>query len=221
MALNKNPKVDLKLKYQRVFEVCVILSLAVLIVAFKYFPTFEQKEIKVEAPQELVDVEDVEATKQEAAPPPPPKPPIPIEAPSDDVLEDIEIADTELDVDEEVTAPPPPPPPAKGDEVEEEEPAFFVAVEEMPSPIGGIAAIQQKIVYPEIAKRAGVQGRVFVKAFVDEQGNVKKVELIKGIGAGCDEAAIKAVQETKFKPGKQRGKPVKVQVTVPVLFKLQ
>ena len=91
----------------------------------------------------------------------------------------------------------------------------------MPEPIGGIAAIQSKIVYPEIAKRAGVQGRVFVKAYVDESGNVNKVELIRGIGAGCDEAAMEAVQSVKFKPGKQRGKPVKVQVTVPVLFRLQ
>ena len=220
MALKKNPKVDLKLHYQRVFEICVILSLAVLIVAFKFFPQLEQQEVEIEAPQELIDVEDVEATKQEAAPPPPPKPPIPIEAPSDDVLEDIEIEDTELDVDEEVTAPPPPPP-AQDEDEEEEEPAFFVAVEQMPEPIGGIAGIQKKIVYPEIAKRAGVQGRVFVKAYVDEQGNVRKVELIKGIGAGCDEAAMKAVEETKFKPGKQRGKAVRVQVTVPVLFKLQ
>ena len=91
----------------------------------------------------------------------------------------------------------------------------------MPEPIGGIGAIQRKIVYPEIARRAGVQGKVFVNAYVDEVGNVVKVELIKGIGAGCDEAAMDAVLATKFKPGKQRGKPVKVRVTVPIRFKLQ
>lgn len=219
MALKKNPKFDLKLHYKRIFEVSLIISLAVLIIAFKFFPTFKAEVAQFDAPQELINVEDVEATKQETPPPPPPKPPIPIEAPSDDVLEDIEISDTELDEDEEVTAPPPPPPAAE--EEEEVEPAFFVAVEEMPRPIGGIGAIQKLIVYPEIAKRAGVQGRVFVKAFVDETGVVRKVELIKGIGAGCDEAAMEAVTKTKFKPGKQRGKAVKVQVTVPVLFKLQ
>ncbi|MBN1300440.1 MAG: energy transducer TonB [Melioribacteraceae bacterium] len=218
MALKKNPKVDLKRKYTRIFEVALVISLLIIIGAFKFFPEFDAEDVKFEAPQELVEVEDVEATKQEAAPPPPPKPPIPIEAPTDDVLEDIEIAETELDVDAVVEAPPPPP---VDEEEDEAEPVFFVAVEEMPEPIGGIEGIQKKIVYPEIAKRAGVQGRVFVKAFVDENGNVSKVELIKGIGAGCDEAAITAVQQTKFKPGKQRGKPVKVQVTVPVLFKLQ
>ncbi|MBU1095383.1 MAG: energy transducer TonB [Ignavibacteriae bacterium HGW-Ignavibacteriae-2] len=218
MALKKNPKVDLKRKYKRVFETSLIVSLVVLIAAFKFFPKFEDENLKLDGPQELIQVTDVEATKQEAAPPPPPKPPIPIEAPSDDVLEDIEISETELDIDAVVDAPPPP---QAKEEVEEVEPVFFVAVEEMPDPIGGIEGIQKKIVYPEIAKRAGVQGRVFVKAFVDENGNVNKVELIKGIGAGCDEAAMAAVQQTKFKPGKQRGKPVKVQVTVPVLFKLQ
>ncbi|MCB0732468.1 MAG: energy transducer TonB, partial [Ignavibacteriae bacterium] len=128
---------------------------------------------------------------------------------------DIEIEDTEIDMEAEIAAPPPP--------VEEEEEIpveFFVAVEEMPEPIGGIQGIQQRIVYPEIAKRAGVQGRVYVKAFVDESGAVKKAEVIKGIGAGCDEAAVDAVLKTKFKPGKQRGKPVRVQVSIPILFKL-
>lgn len=220
MALPKNPKVDLKRQYKKVYELSLIISLALLIVAFKFFPTFQKELVNSEGPQELITSEDVEHTKQEAAPPPPPKPPIPIEAPSDDVLEDIEISESELDENAQVNTPPPPPP-SKKEEVEEAEPVFFVAVEEMPEPIGGIAGIQQKIIYPEIAKRAGVQGRVFVKAFVNEIGDVNKVELIRGIGAGCDEAAMEAVKGTKFKPGKQRGKPVKVQVTVPVLFKLQ
>ena len=218
MALKKNPKVDIKLKYQRVWEISLIISLTILIVAFKFFPKYEVEVTQIDAPQELIDVEDVEATKQEQAPPPPPKPPIPIEAPTDDVLEDVEIESTELDETATVAAPPPPP---VVEEDEDAEPVFFVAVEQMPEPIGGIGAIQSKIVYPEIAKRAGVQGRVFVKAYVDEKGNVNKVELIRGIGAGCDEAAMDAVKSVMFKPGKQRGKPVKVQVTVPVLFKLQ
>ncbi len=215
MALPKNPKVDLKLKYRKVFEISIIISLLLLILAFKYFPHFQSESMGVQAVQELLDVEDVEITKQETAPPPPPKPPIPIEAPADDDLEDIEIEDTEIDMEAEIA--PPPPPPEEEEEVAIE---FFVAVEEMPEPIGGIEGIQKKIVYPEIAKRAGVQGRVYIKAFVDEAGNVKKAEVIKGIGAGCDEAAVAAVLKTKFKPGKQRGKPVRVQVSIPILFKL-
>jgi len=106
-------------------------------------------------------------------------------------------------------------------EEKKEAPVYFVAVEEMPEPIGGIAAIQQLITYPEIAKRAGVEGKVYVLAFVDEKGNVTNAKIIKGIGAGCDEAAIDAVLQTRFKPGKQRGTPVKVQVSIPIVFKLQ
>ena len=215
MALVKNPKVDIKRKWQKIFEISLATALLLLIVAFKYFPNFKPKQKNIEVVQELVNVEDVVNTEQKTAPPPPPKPPIPIEAPSDEDLEDVEIEDTELDVEEEVTAPPPP-----QEEEEEVQLDFFMAVEEMPAPIGGIAAIQKRIIYPEIAKRAGVQGRVYIKAFVDETGTVRKAEVIKGIGAGCDEAAVAAVMKTKFKPGKQRGKPVRVQVSIPILFKL-
>lgn len=215
MALKKNPEVDLRRKYKRVFETSIIISLTFLILAFKFFPSMNKTKVELEGPQELLMVEDIENTKQEAAPPPPPKPPIPIEAPSDDVLEDIEISETELDVDAVVESAPPPP------QIEEEtEPVFFVAVEEMPEPIGGIAAIEARITYPDIALRAGIQGRVFIRAFVDEGGNVSKAEVLKGIGAGCDQAAIDAVMKTKFKPGRQRGKPVKVQVSLPIVFRI-
>ncbi len=213
----KKPIADLRAKYKRYFEISLIIALAILIVAFKFFPDVKADDIVLEGPQELFTVEDIQQTKQENRPPPPPKPPIPIEAPSDDVLEDIEIDDTEIDFEAEMEAPPPPP----KEEVIEEEPTYFVAVEEMPEPIGGIKAIQEKIVYPEIAKRAGVEGKVYILAFVDETGTVTKANVIKGIGAGCDEAALDAVLKTKFKPGKQRGKPVKVQVSIPVVFKLQ
>jgi TonB family protein len=98
---------------------------------------------------------------------------------------------------------------------------FFTAVEEMPKPIGGINAIAQNVRYPDIAKRAGIEGRVFVKALIDETGSVVGTSIIRGIGAGCDQAAMEAVMQSKFKPGRQKGKPVKVQVTIPILFKLQ
>jgi protein TonB len=103
----------------------------------------------------------------------------------------------------------------------EEAPVYFVAVEEMPEPIGGIQAIQSRISYPEIARRAGVEGKVYVLAYVNETGDVTKVQVLKGLGAGLDEAAMDAVRSTRFKPGKQRGKPVKVQVSIPIVFKLQ
>jgi protein TonB len=215
MALKKNPKADLRRMYKKVFEISLIVSLLLMIVAFKFFPDLGRAQVILEGPQELFTVEDIENTKQENRPPPPPKPPIPIEAPSEDVLEDIEIASTEIDLNAQMEAPPPP------KEEKEEEPTYFVAVEEMPEPIGGIQAIQSKIIYPEIAKRAGVEGKVYVLAFVDETGEVTSVKIIKGLGAGLDEAALNAVKQTKFKPCKQRGKPVKVQVSIPIVFRLQ
>ncbi len=110
--------------------------------------------------------------------------------------------------------------PPKEEKPVTEEPAFFVAVEEPPQPIGGLANIQKKIVYPEIAKRLGVEGKVLIQAIIDENGNVAKAKVIKGIGSGCDEVALDAVKSSKFTPGKQRGKNVRVQITIPVVFKL-
>lgn len=98
---------------------------------------------------------------------------------------------------------------------------FYMKAEVMPEPIGGIRAIQEKVRYPALAKKAGIQGRVFLKAFIDTEGNVVKTELIKGIGGGCNEAAAEAIMATKFLPGRIDGKPVNVEVTVPILFKLK
>lgn len=209
--IRKNPEVDLRAKYQKTFEIALIISLALMIVAFKFFPDVAPPDKILKTEQEIVDVEDIEITKQENRPPPPPRPPIPIEAPSDEQIDDVELTSSELQPEE--VAPPPPP--------EADEEVYFVAVEDLPEPIGGIAAIQRAVVYPEIAKRAGVEGTVFVEAFVDETGAVTRTNIVKGIGAGCDEAAKAAVAKTKFKPGKQRGKPVKVRMSIPIRFRLQ
>lgn len=98
---------------------------------------------------------------------------------------------------------------------------YFTSVDEMPMPVGGLYSIQSKIKYPEEAKRNGVEGKVFIQAFIDEDGNVVEAKVIKGIGSGCDEVALDAVKQTKFTPGKQNGKPVKVQISIPIVFKLQ
>ncbi|HOJ08278.1 MAG: energy transducer TonB [Ignavibacteriota bacterium] len=219
MSIHKTKKADLMAKYKRIFEIGLIFSLVLLIAAFKFFPDIKTKELEEKKPPTIINIEDILPTQQNRKPPPPPKPPIPIEAPSSEVLEDIEIGDTQIDVTEKILAPPPPP--VEDRKIVEEENIYFIAAEEMPEPIGGIAEIQKKIVYPEIAKRAGVEGKVYVLAFVNEQGKVTDAKIMKGIGAGCDEAALDAVKKTKFKPGKQRGKPVKVQVWVHVNFKLQ
>jgi len=98
---------------------------------------------------------------------------------------------------------------------------YKVEVEEMPMPVGGITAIQERVVYPADAKEAGIEGKVFVVAFIDESGDVIKAEVIKSVHPSLDSAAVQAVRQVKFEPGKSNGKKVKVQITVPIMFKLQ
>ena len=211
----KNAAADLRAKYQRFFEISLVISLAFLIAAFKFFPHLKPIEKIAPVPQVFLNAKNVVQTRQMNRPPPPPRPVIPIAAPSADVLTDVNIGPTEINWHAKIGPPPPPP-------VNRKEPTlhFVRFAEIMPSPIGGIEGIMSKIVYPEIAKKAGLEGRVFIQAFIDKHGNVTKAKVIKGIGGGCDETALKAIEETKFYPGKQGGKPVNVQITMPVFFKL-
>jgi protein TonB len=212
---------EIRYHYKLALEVSIVISLLIIILAFRFFPDIKSGEVEYTMPQELFTVEDIQQTKQEISPPPPPpKPSMIIESVTEEDIEDIEFSSTEIDMKQEFTQPPPPPKKEKN-KIMEEEPVYFVAVEEMPYPIGGIEAIHDLIKYPEIAKRAGIEGKVYVLAYVDENGLVTKTEVLKGIGAGCDEAAEYAVRHTKFSPGKQRGKPVKVKVMVPIIFKLE
>jgi protein TonB len=130
---------------------------------------------------------------------------------------------TEFEVPKESTAPTgevkvePPKIEVKKEIIDE---TFYVAVDMMPEPSGGIESIQKKIIYPSDARRDNVEGKVIVKVFVDEAGSVRRTEIVKGIGSGCDEAAIAAVRSSRFRPGKMNGKVVKVQLTISLVFKL-
>ncbi len=176
MGLLKNiGKPVLRYHYKLVFECSIIISLLLTILAFKFFPQIEKSTIQYDAPQELFTVEDIQQTKQDYTPPPPPeKPPMIIQAISDADIEDIEFGETEINFDQELSAPPPPPKEEK--KVVEEEPVYFVAVEEMPYPIGGVQAILNLVVYPEIARRAGIEGKVYVLAYVNEEGKWQKLK---------------------------------------------
>ncbi len=114
-------------------------------------------------------------------------------------------------VDGPVTEPPP----------TVEEPEIFVAAEKMPELIGGLAGVQASITYPRAAERAGVEGRVIVQFVVNEEGEVTDPVVLQGIGSGCDEEAVRAVSQARFTPGTQRGRPVKVKMTLPILFTLE
>lgn len=196
-----------------VFEGSLSAALLAVILLFLFFPDIKPAKRIVAARQEVVTMEEIEHTRQEHKAPPPPRPAIPVEAPGDTEIEDIELASTELMPGQEVL-----PPPSLSAEDEEQ---YFVAVEDMPQIVGGTEALARVLQYPELAIRAGVQGRVFVLAYVDEKGRVTRTEVLKGIGAGCDEAAMEAVKKVTFIPGKQRGIPVKVKVSVPVIFRLR
>lgn len=128
-----------------------------------------------------------------------------------------------------VFVPPPPPPPAitkpagLGKPKEEE---IFTAVEQQPEFPGGVGELYkylgQNIKYPAAAQRANVQGRVFVKFVVEKDGSIGNIEVMKGIGFGCDEEAVRVIKSMpKWNPGRQNGKNVRVYYTMPVVYKLE
>ena len=212
--------------YITTFAGGLILGLVLLIGAFRMDMRSETTLQVTMQEQEVVQMEDIAQTQQVEKPPPPPRPPVPVEVPNDDILEDEDIDwDATLDPDKPASdlppPPPPPPPPTVEETAEEAEPETFVIVEQMPELIGGLPQLQKEISYPEIAKKAGVEGRVIVQFIVNEQGNVIDPFVVRGIGAGCDEEAVRAVQTAKFTPGKQRGKPVRVRMSLPITFKLR
>lgn len=97
---------------------------------------------------------------------------------------------------------------------------FLKVSEEMPQLIGGLEEIQKKIEYPEEALKKGIEGRVFVQFIVNKNGNVSDAKVIRGIGGGADEEALRVVREAKFEPGYQNGVPARVQYALPISFKL-
>jgi len=217
MAVRKTEKADLRTRYPLFVEFGIILTLIVLITAFRLDMSADEPfEVRLQE-QDVVQMEEIQQTLQVEKPPPPPRPPVPVEVPNDELLEDDELdLDMSLDLDDVIDLPPPPPP----IEEEEEGPEIFVFVEQSPELIGGLEGLQKNIRYPEIAKKAGVEGRVFLQFVVDEQGNVLDPVVTRGIGAGCDEEAIRAILDAKFSPGRQRGEAVSVKMSLPITFKL-
>jgi protein TonB len=220
----KSPKADLERRKMLFTEIGLVLALAFVLLAFEW-KSYEKQEIALmNLAVDNTEEEMVEITQQEK-PPPPPKPPQQttiIEIVEDDVeIEDeIEIdveADQETEVEEYI--------PMEEPEEEAEEAQIFTVVEAMPSFPGGDAArikyLNANIKYPTIARESGIQGRVFVTFVVEKDGRVTDVKVLRGIGGGCDEEAVRVIKNMpKWVPGKQRGKSVRVQFNMPILFKL-
>ena len=208
-ALNRNYKMGL--------EVSFIIVLILMIAAFRFAPGKSKPEQIKQNGQELVIISDIIPTTQPDRPPPPPRPPVRIEVSTGDDIVDIILPPTDINPDENVPdVPLPPKPPVIKDEIVD-----FYLLESPPEPVGGLSAISRKIHYTELARRAGIEGTVTIEAVLDKEGNVIDAFVKKGIGGGLDNIALQAVKDTKFIPGKQRGKPVKVRLSIPVKFRLQ
>lgn len=112
---------------------------------------------------------------------------------------------------------------AQTDEVDD---AVFVVVEKSPEFPGGddslYAFIGRNIKYPEAAKKNKIEGRVFVTFVIEKDGQVSSAKILRDIGGGCGEEALRIVNSMpKWKPGTQRGNPVRVQFNLPIMFQLQ
>jgi len=209
----KKPEVNLRNYYNVFLLMGLIVVLSVFVGMSRITIQGNPPEEIVLNEQEIFEMEEIVQTRQMDTPPPPPRPPVPVEVPNDEIIDDIDInIDADLSFDGPLTLPPPP---------EEPEEDFFVVVEKMPELIGGLAELQRGIQYPEMARKSGIEGRVFVQFIVNEQGEVENPRVIRGIGGGCDEEALKAIQNAKFIPGLQRGRPVRVQYNLPIVFRLQ
>jgi len=213
----KKPKSDLRKYYNVFLELGLVAVLLLFIVAMKMQFVSKQKNVDLTKEQEVTKMKDVIQTKQQEKPPPPPRPQVPVEVPNDEVIKDQNInLNADLNMDQPLDMPPPP-----KQKKEDDSEDFFVAVEQMPKLKGGLAALQKKINYPEMARKAGIEGRVIIQFIVDENGNVEDPHVIRGIGGGCDKEALRVVKKAQFKPGRQRGEAVRVQYSLPIVFKLQ
>lgn len=212
----KKPKSDLRKYYTVFLESGLIVVLIFFLVAMKVDFRGQQENVDLTEEQEVVKMEQIEQTKHEEKPPPPPAPRVPVEVPNDEIVEDQNFdISADLNMGDKLEMPPPP------EEEEEEEEDFFVVVEQMPKLKGGLAKLQGCVNYPEMARKAGIEGRVIVQFIVNENGNVEEPRVVRGIGGGADKEAVRCVKQADFQPGRQRGNPVRVQYSLPVVFKLQ
>lgn len=228
MEVKKSPKADLESKKSTWLLVGYVVVLAFLFVSFEW----TRRDIKIDTSQALSDVvfeeEIIPITEspEQVAPPPP-------EAPS--VADVLEIVDDKANVEETVIANTEDVGqkvevkyvvPTQVVEEEPEEQTIFEVVENMPDFPGGMPALMQylakNIKYPTIAQENGTQGRVIVQFVVNKDGTIVDPKVVRSVDPYLDKEAIRVISTMpKWKPGMQRGKPVRVKYTVPVMFRLQ
>ena len=229
MDLKKSIKADLENKKNVFFMIGLVVALGVTLLAFEWTTKPSKAESLGTIQTQEVEEEIIPITReQEVKPPPPPPPPKVVEVLNivdDDVeIEDeLEIEDTEAD--EETVIDVAPVIETEEEEEEEEAQVFFI-VEDMPEFPGGELALRKYIAnaikYPVIAQENGIQGKVYVTFVVDKDGGISDARIARGVDPSLDKEALRVVNALpKWKPGKQRGKPVRVSYTVPINFVLQ
>lgn len=229
MEQKKTPGADLENKKGIFFEIGMIISIAAILIAFNLNDKIKQVESLGGTTIQHVEEEIVPITRQEelkAPPPPPPPQAIEILNIVDNtaiIKDDLEIlnseatAETKIEVTQIQIA--------QTVEKEKEEEKIFVVVEEMPEFPGGELALRKYIAsaikYPTVAQENGIQGTVFISFVVDRDGGVSNVKIVRGVDPSVDKEAMRVVSTLpKWKPGKQRGKPVRVSYSVPIHFRL-
>lgn len=231
MEVKKSPKADLERGKTMSVLMGFIVGLAVLFVGFEWSTKDVMVVDETEQVQDVIAEEEIEITRQENTPPPPPPPAAPAVAEvltvvDDDVeLADVEIASSEDDASaaqqETYVAP-------VVEEEEEEEAAqqIFTVVEKQPEFPGGMAELMKflakSIKYPVIAQENGIQGRVVCSFVVNRDGSIVDIQVMRGVDPSLDKEAVRVIGTMpKWKPGEQRGKPVRVRFILPVQFRLQ
>jgi len=225
MEIKKNPRVDLERKKRLFFEIGLAISLLLTLGAFEYKKYDKPTRTNFTAQVVNYTEEAAEITRQEKQELPKPAPTTKIELVENtvDVQDEVEInaEDNQNQAAETFVAQE-----SKDDEPQIQEQEIFVFVEEQPEFPGGEEALMNylssNIHYPEQAKELDIQGTVIIEFVVETNGSVTNVVVKRGIGGGCDEEAVRVVKSMpKWKPGKQRGKPVRVRYTLPVRFQLK
>ena len=228
MELKKSPKADLENKRNIFVQIGLVISLGLCLLAFKWTSKAEHAASLGTMEQQEVEDEIIPITRaEEVKPPPPPPPPKVVEVLNivDDktkIEEELEIEDTEADDKTVIDVAPV----IQQEKEQEEENQVFFIVEDMPVFPGGELALRRFIAnaikYPVIAQENGIQGKVYVNFVVDKDGSVTNAKIARGVDSSLDKEALRVVNSLpKWKPGMQRGKPVRVSYTVPISFVLQ
>ncbi len=228
MELKKSPKADLENKRNIFIQVGLVIALGVTLLAFEWTNKVEQASSLGTMVQQDVEDEIIPITRvEEVKPPPPPPPPKVVEVltivdDDTEIDDELEMEDTEADENTVIDIAPVI---QQEEEAEEESEVFFI-VENMPEFPGGELALRKFIAnaikYPVIAQENGIQGKVYVNFVVDKDGAVTQARIARGVDQSLDKEALRVVNSLpKWKPGMQRGKPVRVSYTVPISFVLQ